>query len=85
MEKNGDEDNALIPLIKCFELSKRLDITAQAKKMVVLARLTNKLDSSISHCNRQNRLPDTKRQINKAKTALYTTLVFWFDVTEKYL
>lgn len=77
MEKNGEETNALTPLIKCFELSKRLDVTAQqAQKMLVLARLMNKLDASVASCSKENVPPDVRRQINKAKTALYTTLAF---------
>lgn len=76
MEQEG-EDNSILPIIKCFELSKRLDgDTSQGLKMVVLARLTNKLEAS-SKDQRRILLDSTvTRHINKAKTALYTTLAF---------
>jgi len=76
MEKNGDGEKSVIPLLKCFELSKRPDMdNFQAQKMVVLARLMNKLES-IATKTKTSTTTYANRYINKAKTALYTTLCF---------
>ena len=76
MEKAGEVDS-LLPMIKCFELSKRLDSDigkSQGLKMLVLARLTNKLEASSKDYVKIKIDGIMTRHINKAKTALYTTL-----------
>lgn len=76
MEKDGEVDS-ILPMIKCFELAKRLDgSSSHGLKMLVLARLTHKLESSGKDHRKVKLDGIMTSHINKAKTALYTTLAF---------
>ncbi|XP_067949699.1 uncharacterized protein [Watersipora subatra] len=78
MEQEGEEAKCLTMLIKCVELARRLDVTAQGQKMVAFARLRNTLEYCFKGSSRPKwKIPaETMLQLSRAKHTLYYTLTF---------